>query len=557
MLRSTGLRAFAAAALLLTSVSPVVVSQTEARGGDRTLRLYYTHTKERGDFTFKKNGRYDRAVLDKLNRFLRDWRQNEPTRMDPQLFDLVWAIQQQAGSDQPIHIVSSYRSLKTNNMLRTRSRGVAQKSQHTAGKAMDFFIPGVPLSKLRAIALKMQVGGVGYYPGSGSPFIHVDTGSVRMWPRMTRQQLAQIFPNGETLYLPADGKPLPGFERAQAKFGGRSKETQMAALDANTRSSGRGKNANVGSWLKRVFTQSQDEVDENEMTGQAPAPAAPAPARAPAAETLVAAAERTAPAPLPRSKPLVEAPAAMMASAPAVPVKEATEVAIASMGMAPLPRIRPGETMMLASATPATDAIANLQARMGANTSDGTEAAVDAASRLGGAAPVGVPAPRPAVQMAYADPSLQATYETAYGGRYARVPAPRPGSLPIPEQDRVGLAALADQVQAEAPEGPAAEESEMASLRVEQAVEVSAEAESAATRQLMSQLTARSRAFAQMHQPEPNKGDVLFTGPDAGTSQGFSKVAAIPSDRFAAPAAPVAASAAAEPTLLQRLFARF
>jgi hypothetical protein len=76
------------------------------------------------------------------------------------------------------------------------------------GKAMDVFISGVSLSKLRSVAMRHQVGGVGYYPTSGSPFVHMDTGSVRAWPRMTRAQLKTVFPDGRTLHLPVDGKPL-------------------------------------------------------------------------------------------------------------------------------------------------------------------------------------------------------------------------------------------------------------------------------------------------------------------------------------------------------------
>ena len=118
--------------------------------------------------------------------------------MDPQLFDLIWAgLSGSRGSNDYIHVVCGYRSPETNAMLRRRSSGVAKNSQHMLGKAMDFFIPDVPLAKLRAIGLRMQVGGVGFYPTSGSPFVHMDTGSVRMWPRMTRQQLVAVFPNGK------------------------------------------------------------------------------------------------------------------------------------------------------------------------------------------------------------------------------------------------------------------------------------------------------------------------------------------------------------------------
>jgi len=105
-------------------------------------------------------------------------------------------------------------------MLRRRSRGVAKFSQHIAGKAIDFFIPGVALEEQRAAALRLQRGGVGYYPAS---FIHVDVGSIRHWPRMTHEQLARIFSNGKTAHIPnagiqtADaGSPSPGRGRVAA-----------------------------------------------------------------------------------------------------------------------------------------------------------------------------------------------------------------------------------------------------------------------------------------------------------------------------------------------------
>lgn len=184
---------------------------------DRTLYLHHTHTDETGRFTYKRNGKYDQAVLRKLNVFLADWRTKEPTRMDPALFDLLWEVYQEVGGTQPYNIVSSYRSPKTNKMLASKSSGVADNSQHMRGKAMDVFIPGVNLSKLRATAMKHQVGGVGYYPTSGSPFVHMDTGNVRAWPRMTRAQLKKVFPDGKTLHLPTDGKPLSNDGRAYAQ----------------------------------------------------------------------------------------------------------------------------------------------------------------------------------------------------------------------------------------------------------------------------------------------------------------------------------------------------
>ena len=208
----------AAIVALTILLPPTTLPATAVTGsGNRTLTFHHTHTGLTQSFTFKRNGQYDKAVLKQMNVFLADWRTKEPTNMDPALFDLLWQIYNAVDGKQPINIVSSYRSPKTNKMLRSKSSGVAENSQHMKGKAMDIFIPGVNLSLLRSTAMKFQVGGVGYYPTSGSPFVHVDTGSVRAWPRMTRAQLKKVFPDGKTLHLPTDGKPLSNDGRAYAQ----------------------------------------------------------------------------------------------------------------------------------------------------------------------------------------------------------------------------------------------------------------------------------------------------------------------------------------------------
>ena len=213
--RQWGLRAVSTAVALLLIVSGNSAPVT-AGSGDRTLWLYHTHTHETGKFTFKHNGQYDQNVLKQMNNFLADWRTHRPTNMDPHLFDLLWEVYQEVGANQPYNIVSSYREPKTNAMLRAKSSGVAENSQHMLGKAMDVYIPGISLSKLRAAAMRHQVGGVGYYPTSGSPFVHMDTGNVRAWPRMTRAQLKTVFPDGKTLHLPVDGTPLSNSGRQYA-----------------------------------------------------------------------------------------------------------------------------------------------------------------------------------------------------------------------------------------------------------------------------------------------------------------------------------------------------
>ena len=140
-----------------------------AEGDTRTIAMHHMHTGEDINITFKRNGRYDDDALKKLDWFLRDWRRQQSTHMDPHLIDLIWEVTQEVGAKEPIEVVCGYRSPETNAMLRHRSRGVAQYSQHTLGRAMDFYIPGVSLERLRIAGLQLQRGGVGFYPSSGSP----------------------------------------------------------------------------------------------------------------------------------------------------------------------------------------------------------------------------------------------------------------------------------------------------------------------------------------------------------------------------------------------------
>jgi len=196
-------------------IAASLASINTASAETRTLKMYFTHTKESATITFKKNGKYIPSGLKEANRFLRDWRRKEPTRMDPKLLDIVWEIYKKSGSRKKIHVISGYRSPRTNNMLRRRGRGVARNSQHTRGKALDFFLPDVSVAKLRRLGLRAHRGGVGFYSGS---FVHIDTGRVRHWPKISRRALTKIFPKGKTVHVPSDGRPLKGYKVARANL---------------------------------------------------------------------------------------------------------------------------------------------------------------------------------------------------------------------------------------------------------------------------------------------------------------------------------------------------
>ncbi len=255
----------------------MLFSCADAFAETRTLKLYFVHTNERAEITFKRNGRFQQDGLNKLNRFLRDWRRNEPTKMDPRLFDLVWQIYDKVGGSDYIHVVSAYRSPATNSMLRSRSRGVARKSQHMLGKAMDWYLPGVKLATLRATALRFEAGGVGYYPRSGSPFIHTDVGNVRHWPRMSRRELLAVFPDGKTIHVPSDGRPLPGYEQAVAAYEARKRSGGSIQIASSSGSARKGKTL-----FGMLFGGGADE-EEDTSEGSVAVASAAKPSRAVAA----------------------------------------------------------------------------------------------------------------------------------------------------------------------------------------------------------------------------------------------------------------------------------
>jgi uncharacterized protein YcbK (DUF882 family) len=263
------------------------VHDAAALNETRTLSFHHTHSGEDLTITFKRDGRYDEGALKQLNHFLRDWRTQDQTVMDRHLFDILWEVYRDVDGKQPIQIISSYRSPATNAMLRRRSSGVARFSQHMLGHAMDFYIPGVPLEQIRFAGLRLQRGGVGFYPTSGSPFVHLDTGSIRHWPRMTHDQLVRVFPDGKTVHLPTDGVPLKGYELAKAEIERRGNGDDAASRPPNF----------FAALFRSKPAPASDEDDE----------AAPAAATKPTPTVVAAAAKPADPVPMPRAKPHVAA----------------------------------------------------------------------------------------------------------------------------------------------------------------------------------------------------------------------------------------------------------
>lgn len=191
----------------------------------RTISIHNIHTKETITVTYKVDGKYVSAAMKKINHIMRDWRRNESRVMRKDLIDLMWEIHNQLGSKKAIYLISGYRSRKTNNKLRKTRGGQARFSRHILGMAADIHFPDIPVRELRDSALIRERGGVGYYPTSGLPFVHVDVGRVRHWPRLSRPQLASLFPSGRTKHRPRGGRPIT---KADAiKYGAKQKIAKM------------------------------------------------------------------------------------------------------------------------------------------------------------------------------------------------------------------------------------------------------------------------------------------------------------------------------------------
>ncbi|HEX7285043.1 MAG TPA: DUF882 domain-containing protein [Candidatus Angelobacter sp.] len=144
------------------------------------LRLFHTHTNESLDVIYRRGDHYVPAALEQLDHFLRDHRTGTVHRFDPRLFDLLSTLDAAVGNAQgQIDVVCGYRTPRSNNFLRSRSRAVARHSLHMQAEAIDIRIPGVKTADLRDAALGLKLGGVGYY--AREQFVHVDVGRVRRW----------------------------------------------------------------------------------------------------------------------------------------------------------------------------------------------------------------------------------------------------------------------------------------------------------------------------------------------------------------------------------------
>jgi len=145
----------------------------------RSLLIHNLHTEEQVELTYFESGQYISGALNALNYLLRDHRSGDICQIDPALLDLLYDLQFSLGGNKLIQVISAYRSPKTNTLLRKKSSGVALKSLHMQGKAIDIRIAGINSKVIQQASIALARGGVGYY--RRSDFVHIDTGNVRYW----------------------------------------------------------------------------------------------------------------------------------------------------------------------------------------------------------------------------------------------------------------------------------------------------------------------------------------------------------------------------------------
>jgi uncharacterized protein YcbK (DUF882 family) len=161
---------------------PVQQADVSLGNAPRRVKLHNLHTDEKLDATFFENGQYVPDALHAVNHVLRDFRTGDTHMMDPNLLNLLVLLSDKTESLSPFYVISGYRSPHTNALLRDEggaSTGVAKKSLHMQGQAIDIRMADVQLAHLHKAALSLGMGGVGYYPTSD--FVHVDVGPVRQW----------------------------------------------------------------------------------------------------------------------------------------------------------------------------------------------------------------------------------------------------------------------------------------------------------------------------------------------------------------------------------------
>lgn len=180
--RRAVLGAFASAGIVMIPAAPVyagIFGYNKGAGNIRKVNLRSGRTGESINTIYWIEGQYIKPALEEINYFMRDWRENEVVNMDRRNIDLIAAVHNLLETEEPFQMLSGYRTQRTNDMLRRRSRRVAKKSYHIKAMAGDLRLGTRTVSQISAAGLSCNAGGVGKYYRSN--FVHLDSGPIRTW----------------------------------------------------------------------------------------------------------------------------------------------------------------------------------------------------------------------------------------------------------------------------------------------------------------------------------------------------------------------------------------
>jgi len=179
MSRRALLGAFAATAVAAAPTYSKAAGFLKGSGDIRRLKMYSARTGEKIDMIYWIEGEYIRDAVDEVSHFMRDWRNNQKMNIDLRTMDIMAAAHNLMDVSEPYMLISGYRSPATNQMLRSRSSGVAKNSRHLKGQAADLRLSSRSVNQMAKAATACRAGGVGRY--TSSDFVHMDCGPVRSW----------------------------------------------------------------------------------------------------------------------------------------------------------------------------------------------------------------------------------------------------------------------------------------------------------------------------------------------------------------------------------------
>jgi uncharacterized protein YcbK (DUF882 family) len=173
------LGAFAATSVIAAPTYANAFGLLRGAGDIRRIKMYSARTGESIDTIYWIEGQYLKDALAEVNHFMRDWRNNQVLNIDTRTIDIMAASHNLLDTTEPYMLISGYRSPATNNMLRSRSSGVAKNSRHLKGEAADLRLKSRSVNQMFRAAAACSAGGVGRYTSSN--FVHMDCGPVRSW----------------------------------------------------------------------------------------------------------------------------------------------------------------------------------------------------------------------------------------------------------------------------------------------------------------------------------------------------------------------------------------